>query len=104
MPPTLSLNADFYATWCSACQKVYPVLCLIAEDKKLRKQFVFAKVGRPSLTLFMFWQAPCLCAPCLSQFLPCLQLQIDKFKGLVKSEGISVLPTVRCYGPKVRLF
>lgn len=62
------LVIDYYATWCHACQRVYPTLCLIAEDPKLRKQIVFAK------------------------------MQVDKHKKLVKQEGITVLPFLRCYG------
>eukprot|EP00192_Tetraselmis_astigmatica_P006998 CAMPEP_0117665662 /NCGR_PEP_ID=MMETSP0804-20121206/9940_1 /TAXON_ID=1074897 /ORGANISM="Tetraselmis astigmatica, Strain CCMP880" /LENGTH=786 /DNA_ID=CAMNT_0005473111 /DNA_START=68 /DNA_END=2428 /DNA_ORIENTATION=- len=62
------LIIDFYATWCHACQKVYPILCLVAEDKQLRDRIVFAK------------------------------LQVDKFKSLVKAQGITMMPVVRCYG------
>lgn len=40
--------ADFYATWCHACQRVYPLLCLLAEDRKLRDKVVFAKVRTSS--------------------------------------------------------
>jgi thiol-disulfide isomerase/thioredoxin len=45
--PAFFSCADYYATWCHACQRVYPTLCLIAEDPKLRKQIVFAKVCVP---------------------------------------------------------
>mmetsp|Transcript_24514 Transcript_24514/g.58276 ORF Transcript_24514/g.58276 Transcript_24514/m.58276 type:complete len:692 (-) Transcript_24514:359-2434(-) len=62
------LLIDFYATWCHACQKVYPTLCLMAEDPKLTKNILFAK------------------------------LQVDKFKTLVKKEGLTMLPVVRGYG------
>jgi len=67
------LVVDFYATWCHACQRVYPLLCLLAEDRKLRDKVVFAK------------------------------MQIDKHKELVKKEGISALPYIRCYGAEGKL-
>jgi thiol-disulfide isomerase/thioredoxin len=37
-------TADFFATWCHGCEKAYPELCKLAQDKDIQKQFKFVKV------------------------------------------------------------
>lgn len=35
---------DWYATWCKSCRAVYPLVCVRAADKQLRKRVKFVKV------------------------------------------------------------
>ncbi len=36
-------TTDWYASWCQGCREVYPTLCKVAQDKELRRNFLFLK-------------------------------------------------------------
>lgn len=56
------LPADFFATWCSGCQRSYPELCKIAMDPDMQKEVKFVKVrqlhSRPCPLTDISWATP----------------------------------------------
>ncbi|KAF6265528.1 hypothetical protein COO60DRAFT_1633636 [Scenedesmus sp. NREL 46B-D3] len=63
------LVVDYYAPWCAVCKTAYPAMCRIADDKELKKHYVFAKAS----------------------------LEHSEVKDWVKAEGIRGIPHLSLY-------